>query len=749
MKTVPVNQARDMMRRAATSMVDPAASLTVGDQRSIRWQTSWPEQDEETCEYRFHILTAFLACESATKYNQLEVGAGFGYWTGTHLMALRRFNMPLLDRVQIHVVDGTSTVDDCLQMIVGMNGFDIPTERLSAQRAFLGAVRSGPEYDECQRKQARSPPGACSFHGGGATANKTTNACTGNMADVLSSISGDVDVMDVDIQGYEGDAFTPEALLIMEERVKAAFVAPHDNHVRMFLPNGEPNPQRQRVLKLYETFSTGVWRAICLQHPDPYGWKLGGVLGCDGVIAALNTNFYDVVFNVNGTHVRVSQKRCGERALAIPLMNPFTSWPHWKEPTVERDPIYQLWKSPWAGTLNHGEAVSFMGLKFPQKVMPWQYRGHFPCYKHKAKYLAEQEQAFINESTPEHRTAHLPARDGSAQSRSLREASVVEKEPHSKLSTRGLNTCFARVMRAHVLKPECMERHNYAQGPSCTGPVLPQPAVYVLHAAHLTRRRASIEAQLKRLCAADVTWVLCCSKEQYEAELTDQQRFCIHPCVADNFWNPTRKPIANGTISLAMKHKAAYIDMMDRNLSSALVLEDDAHLQPDIWGHLKSVRLPANATVYYVGSYTQNDNSFGAGPPHSRHAMLPGQHPTGLSVHERNNSLWPAILGSVGYVIYPPGALVLGERPIIAAADIELSIEPDEYRIDCTFDEKGRPKFSQPGTPGFRECSNRCTVRDGSGHSKTFKMGSPSPQFGPNRWLVWPDRSLGGGTHLN
>lgn len=42
----------------------------------------------------------------------------------------------------------------------------------------------------------------------------------------------------LDIQGYEGDAFTPEALRIMEERVKAAFVAPHDNHVRMFLPNG-------------------------------------------------------------------------------------------------------------------------------------------------------------------------------------------------------------------------------------------------------------------------------------------------------------------------------------------------------------------------------------------------------------------------------------------------------------------------------------------------------------------------------
>ena len=57
-------------------------------------------------------------------------------------------------------------------------------------------------------------------------------------------------------------------------------------------------------------------------------------------------------------------------------------------------------------------------------------------------------------------------------------------------------------------------------------------------------------------------------------------------------------------------------------------------------------------------------------------------------MHERNNSLWPAILGGVGYVIYPPGALVLGERPIIAAADIELSIEPDEMMFLATHQER-------------------------------------------------------------
>ena len=325
----------------------------------------------------------------------------------------------------------------------------------------------------------------------------------------------------------------------------------------------------------------------------------------------------------------------------------------------------------------------------------------------------------------------------------LRNSGVVgERSSHA-----SPHNCFSRVMRAHILREGCMERRNYSQPEGCMGPVLHQPAVYVLHAVHLTARRASIEGQLMRLCAADVTWVLCGTKEQYETELTDQQRFCIHPCVADSFWNPTRQPMANGTISLAMKHKGAYIDMMDRNLPSAIILEDDAHLQPTIWEHLSTVRLPADATIYYLGSFTQGDNVFTSKWGDARHEKLHGQRPTGLSVHERNSSLWPAILGGVGYVMFPPGARELGERPIITTADIELSVEPDTYRIDCTFDEKGRPKFSLPGTPGFRECSNSCTVRDGSGHSKTFKLGSPNPQFGPSRWLVWPEKFLKGGTH--
>jgi hypothetical protein len=111
------------------------------------------------------------------------------------------------------------------------------------------------------------------------------------------------------------------------------------------------------------------------------------------VVASLNTHFYDVT-DINSTYVRVAPKCNSLRAIVIPLMNPFTSWPQWKEPTVERDPVYRLWGSTWSGRLEVGEAVSFMGLKFPQKLMPSAYRGHFYCYRDKAHWLGKQLKAF-------------------------------------------------------------------------------------------------------------------------------------------------------------------------------------------------------------------------------------------------------------------------------------------------------------------------------------------------------------------
>lgn len=310
------------------------------------------------------------------------------------------------------------------------------------------------------------------------------------------------------------------------------------------------------------------------------------------------------------------------------------------------------------------------------------------------------------------------------------------------------HNCFLKVMRSHIIRPGCMERRSYAHGPSCTSALPPrvmrQTAVYVLTAAHLLARRASAEKQLKSLCAADVTWVLCCTREQYEHELSDQQRLCIHPCVADTFWNPTGKPFANGTISLAMKHRAAAIDMMDRNLTSAIVLEDDAHLDPNIWEHLNTVRLPENATIYYLGSYSMRDNAFSGRWGNLTHPIthteLPGQRPSGLHVYQRNERMWPFILGTIGYVIFPFCARVLAERPILATADVDLTA-PFRF-ASCR-------KLENGSLLKVKGCvSTSCTARDRRGDLTIFELGgAPGPQFGPDKWLVWPIRSFGIGTH--
>ena len=351
---------------------------------SIWWNTSWPIPDEEACEYRFHILTAALACPSSKSYVHVEVGAGFGYWTGTHLMALQRFHPHLLNHVQIHVVDSTPTVDDCLRTHFASNHFDIPPDRIFSQRAFLNDTRSGNAYLQCQQRMRPSPQHSCLFTTSGLRAGQRS-PCNGNMADVLALIPGEIDVIDVDIQGFEGLAITSEAKQMMEQRVKAAFIAPHDKHVR------QGSHEHNMVMELYNTFSTGVWRSICLQHPTDGSAKSATV--CDGVVASLNTHFYDVT-DVNNTYVRVTPKCNSLHAIVIPLMNPFTSWPHWKEPTVERDPVYRLWGSTWSGRLEVGEAVSFMGLKFPQKLMPSAYRGALYCYRDKADWLGKQLNAF-------------------------------------------------------------------------------------------------------------------------------------------------------------------------------------------------------------------------------------------------------------------------------------------------------------------------------------------------------------------
>jgi hypothetical protein len=184
--------------------------------------------------------------------------------------------------------------------------------------------------------------------------------------------------------------------------------------------------------------------------------------------------------------------------------------------------------------------------------------------------------------------------------------------------------------------------------------------------------------------------------------------------------------------------------MMDRNLISAIVLEDDAHLDPNIWEHLNTVRLPENATIYYLGSYSMRDNAFSGRWGNLTHPIthteLPGQRPSGLHVYQRNERMWPFILGTIGYVIFPFGARVLAERPILATADVDLTA-PFRF-ASCR-------KLENGSLLKVNGCvSTSCTARNSRGDLTIFELGgAPGPQFGPDKWLVWPIRSFGIGTH--
>ena len=115
--------------------------------------------------------------------------------------------------------------------------------------------------------------------------------------------------------------------------------------------------------------------------------------------------------------------------------------------------------------------------------------------------------------------------------------------------------------------------------------------------------------------------------------------------------------------------------------------------------------------------------------------------PAAPSVHRRNQSLWPVILGGTSYMVFPSGARILGERPIITYADVELSAAPDFY--------EGLTTVCPRKKPGPKTCSNRCRATNSKGVTTTHRLGAPHPQFGPSRWFAWPERNLGGGTHQN
>ena len=161
--------------------------------------------------------------------------------------------------------------------------------------------------------------------------------------------------------------------------------------------------------------------------------------------------------------------------------------------------------------------------------------------------------------------------------------------------------CFVKTLY-NLVNVKCIQRYSLCTS-NCSF-----YATYVIHSPFLVKRK---EAILKLLYAAhtkDVTFVTCIERTDVN-KFSHNTRSCLYVSTPNPF-DKYNTILANGTISLALKHRLAYLDITQRNLSSALILEDDATFkQPSyFWNVVNSFRIPENADIFYLGSYLSFTN---------------------------------------------------------------------------------------------------------------------------------------------
>ena len=156
-----------------------------------------------------------------------------------------------------------------------------------------------------------------------------------------------------------------------------------------------------------------------------------------------------------------------------------------------------------------------------------------------------------------------------------------------------------------LIHGECLERVVASPGLAQTlgGSALP---VYVAHARHLLQRRRALEIRLQAVRVHDLTFVLCVDADEV-AGLSAAHLHTLHPEYARTTWSPARG-LSNGTLSLALKHRLAHWDILQRKLPAALVIEDDAMLPHNLWDRLATFHIPADADLFFLGSYSKNPN---------------------------------------------------------------------------------------------------------------------------------------------
>lgn len=278
---------------------------------------------------------------------------------------------------------------------------------------------------------------------------------------------------------------------------------------------------------------------------------------------------------------------------------------------------------------------------------------------------------------------------------------------------------FSRALQELVVRSggeSCLERvtaptDDGAQSPSSQLATvdgayrLAQLPIYVTHAPYLAQRRRAIMSRLRGLNASDVTIVKCGNRDEIE-KLPAELRACLYSPTYNPF-DKGKRTIANGTLSLALKHRLAYWDLTRRKLGAALLLEDDASVPSNLWSRLRAFAIPTDADIFYLGSYQglTNWNVLKWDP------VVPGTSP---HVHRRSCKSKGRVnkhFGTIAYIVFERAAHSM-LRSVRVAADSGLSA---------------------------MNCSSGCS----------FCADTPSRQYGPASWLIAPDRRVvgAGNTH--
>ena len=290
--------------------------------------------------------------------------------------------------------------------------------------------------------------------------------------------------------------------------------------------------------------------------------------------------------------------------------------------------------------------------------------------------------------------------------------------------------CLQPALSRLLAYPEnCLQRLSMPL-PGNTLPIVPQTLpIYLMYTPALAMRHRRMLKLLAAVGAPDLTLVGCANRADVEV-LSPADRACVHPEYVTTHWSAkSASGLSNGTLSLGLKHQLAYLDIVRRRLAAALVLEDDSTIPSDLWARLGAYHVPADAQIFYVGSYSSNPR--GGSLVHEEE--VPGLEPS-VRVrrpHARNGTR-PAILGSNAYVVTLEGARHL-LQPVRAETDIQLSLlSPSPL---C----KRTPPTCYPAasTAGCGEDVPGCAIAP------------PPRQYGPARWLIWQDPSAraGRGSH--